>query len=94
MSRLFISCDEAARRVSRAQDVPLTVSERLGLLLHLAACRWCRRYREQVRFLRPAFRELLHHLEEACEERLSDPARARIVERLRAKGWNPAEPDA
>lgn len=85
MGLLFISCDEAARRISRAQDVPLARAERLGLRLHLAVCQVCRRYLRQIRFLRPVLRELPAHLDEASTERLSEPAKDRIISHLRDK---------
>jgi hypothetical protein len=50
----LISCKQASRLVSQAQDRPLGRWEGMLLRLHLAACAGCTRFAEQVRFLREA----------------------------------------
>ena len=54
MSLLSQSCHEAARLISESQDAPLSRGARLGLRLHLALCRQCRRYEQQLRLMRSA----------------------------------------
>jgi hypothetical protein len=54
--RLFLSCQEASRLVSQAQDRPLTGGERWRLKAHLAACAACARYDQQLAFLRATMR--------------------------------------
>ncbi|MEO8536375.1 MAG: zf-HC2 domain-containing protein [Betaproteobacteria bacterium] len=49
-----LSCREAARLVSEAQDRPLTVTERVKLRLHLFVCSGCSRFARQIEFLRDA----------------------------------------
>lgn len=55
MSRLSQSCAEATRLLSESQDTPLPVIARVGLRLHLALCRQCRRYQRQLTFMRSVF---------------------------------------
>ena len=52
----IISCKEATRYVSRAQDARLSAFERWKLRMHLKICARCLRFEQQVRFMREAFR--------------------------------------
>ncbi len=47
----MLSCKEATRLMSEAQDRDLAITETLGLEMHLLICSGCRRYREQMNFL-------------------------------------------
>ena len=59
--RLIPSCREAAELLSRAQDRPLTVREKLILYVHLPLCDGCRNFKSQLAFMRRAVREYLKH---------------------------------
>ena len=48
---LSLSCDRATYYLSKAQEAPLTRTERCALRLHLCLCRGCRRYQRQLLFL-------------------------------------------
>jgi hypothetical protein len=52
MAELSPSCREASRLQSEALDHRLSLRKRIGLLIHLVLCRWCRRYGKQIRFPR------------------------------------------
>ena len=54
-----ISCKEATRLISQAQDRELSLGERASLQFHLAICRGCRAVNAQFEFLRRALRRLL-----------------------------------
>jgi hypothetical protein len=53
-----ISCKEASRLMSQAQDRELSLGERATLQVHLAICRGCRAVSAQFQFLRRAVRLL------------------------------------
>ena len=53
-----ISCKEASRLLSQAQDRRLGRLERLKLRAHLALCDFCTRFEEQLKFMREAMRRL------------------------------------
>ena len=55
----MLSCKDATRMMSEAQDRKLGAGERLQLEMHLALCRGCRNFRQQMEFLRAACRRLL-----------------------------------
>lgn len=48
----MLKCKEACTLLSQSQDRPLTLRERISLLIHLAICPHCRRYRKQLLFIR------------------------------------------
>ena len=50
----MLSCKEATRLLSQAEDRALTYSERIKLRLHLAACVACTRFSRQLVFMREA----------------------------------------
>ena len=54
-----LSCKEATRLMSQAQDRELSLGERASLQFHLAICRGCRAVSKQFDFLRRAMRQLL-----------------------------------
>lgn len=49
---LMPNCREMSRYASRSLDSPLPFAHRLGFGLHLLLCRFCRRYRRQLLWLR------------------------------------------
>jgi predicted AAA+ superfamily ATPase len=81
---LMVTCRDASRLQSEALDKKLSFAQRFGLALHLAICKWCRRYGKQVRFLREAAHEHPENLSEAVPQKLSVEARERIKQRLQA----------
>jgi len=54
----MLSCKEATRLLSEAQDRKLVLPETLRLEMHLALCSGCRNYRKQMSFLRAACQQL------------------------------------
>ena len=79
------NCKQASRLQSAALDHKLSLIQRLGLRIHLLLCKWCRRYGEQLKFLRKAARDHQNELIKPADQNLSVSARERIKERLRAE---------
>ena len=63
----MLSCEEATRLLSEAQDRKLVLPEKLRLEMHMAMCKGCRNYRKQMSFLREACRRLGQRQGEAGE---------------------------
>jgi len=55
--KLWLTCREATRLISDAQDRDLGALERVALRLHVAVCDACTRFAKQLGFLRRAVRE-------------------------------------
>jgi hypothetical protein len=83
MFRLIPSCAETARRLSLHQDGNLSRSALIGMRLHLACCRFCRRYARQLRFLHESMHAYADHLDAVAQEKLSPEARRKVIESLR-----------
>jgi hypothetical protein len=82
------SCKEATRLQSAAMDRKLTLSQRLGLCIHLVLCKWCRRYGTQITCLRSAAKKCEHADQHLPQQVLSSEARERIKQTLKADKGN------
>lgn len=80
----MLTCAEATRLASEAQDHPLTWRQRVQFRMHLLLCGACRRFASQLNWLQVAGSRLTGHAElEAANESLSTVARERIRAALR-----------
>lgn len=52
----ILSCRDATRYASRAQDTRLSAFERWKLRMHLEVCAQCTRFEQQLEFMREALR--------------------------------------
>ena len=52
----LVSCRDASRLLSQAEDRPMTAWERTRVRWHLAVCAMCRAFERQVAFMREAMR--------------------------------------
>ncbi|WP_350306620.1 anti-sigma factor family protein [Photorhabdus viridis] len=48
----MLSCYQATRLMSQAQDEKIMLSQRVNLMLHLRMCAGCRNFRQQLADLR------------------------------------------
>jgi hypothetical protein len=80
-------CHDMSALISKSLDQKLPFWERFAYKLHLLYCRACRRYVQQIRWLRTALRKTKDDIEGAVEklppDALTPQARARILNRLR-----------
>ena len=52
----ILSCKEASRYASRAQETPLSAWERWKFRMHLKVCAKCTRFTQQLELMREAMR--------------------------------------
>ncbi|MEY3201888.1 MAG: hypothetical protein RIR70_1438 [Pseudomonadota bacterium] len=52
----MLNCKESTRLISQAQDRSLSLTEQTALVAHVLICAGCRRYRDQMNFLRTVLR--------------------------------------
>jgi hypothetical protein len=79
----MLNCRQVTRLLSRSMDAKLPWQQRLALRIHLLYCVWCRRYADQILFLRKATGNFAYGAGGAGPVKLSDEAKERIRERLR-----------
>lgn len=85
LRRRLPPCKEIVKIISASFDRELTVREKVVMKLHVFACRPCTRYFAQSEFLVNATHVLDDKLkEEAFDGQLSEDARSRIKELLKA----------
>ena len=85
MRAFMPACRQVTRLQSRALDQPVPFASRVGMILHLSVCRWCRRYGRQIRFLGKAAREHPAELVNSVPQILSEDARQRMKQKLRGR---------
>jgi hypothetical protein len=82
----MMSCKEVAEFVTRSFETRLPFWQRVQLVFHLCGCRWCRRFRDQLRVVKQACRLWSRSdrtSDAAGNAALSAEARARIRRALR-----------
>ena len=81
---LSLSCRHASVLLSRAQDGPLTFSERLAVRMHLLICRSCRRFSRQLSLIRQTLKAFMERSQkgEAPVPPLPQAERDRILKKL------------
>lgn len=85
MSGVMPSCSEASRLASRSLDEKLPASRRIALWLHQRMCGLCRRYADQLNFMRDAAAKSEENAPPSEENSgLSDSARDRLRKKLRS----------
>jgi predicted small metal-binding protein len=71
-------CREMARLLSKECETPLPLGLRIRMRLHLLCCRWCTRYRNQIRWIHRLIGSLGHRECEHGEDHLSEEAKEKI----------------
>ena len=79
----MISCEEAARLISRSCDSKLPFRERISLRLHLLMCRVCPRLLHQMRILKATAVHQARRREADESQGLSSEAKERIQRKLK-----------
>ncbi len=85
----MLTCKEVTHLVSQSLDRQMPFRTRVGVRMHLAMCRFCRRYRRQLLFLRKVGRWVPSRLEGNGAPPLATlppDARRRIQEALDSAG--------
>ena len=54
MDRMMISCDKATLLISKAEEEKLSCGEKYHLQVHLMGCKFCRRYKKEIRYMSQA----------------------------------------
>lgn len=52
MNHWMFHCKDVSRKISQAMDTRLPFPERIAVEIHLLMCRYCARFRSQLRLLR------------------------------------------
>lgn len=77
----MLKCKQVIDLVSQNQDNPIPWLQHWQMKLHLMLCERCRRYLQQLEFISKATGQWVTHCRDIT---LSDKARQRIMEKLKA----------
>lgn len=78
----MLNCKRTSVLVSQSLDRPLTWRERWAVRLHLLICVYCRRFAQQLQWMRRAMQGWQEQVAEDSEVALSQDARDRITQQL------------
>lgn len=78
----MLNCKQTSLLVSQSLDRPLTWRERWAVRLHLWICVYCRRFRQQLIFMRRQMLNWQQQQSERSDITLSSEARQRITQLL------------
>ena len=57
MNKILLSCDTATLLITKGEFTRLSFAGRLRLKIHLAGCKFCRRFKDQSEFISYAIRQ-------------------------------------
>ncbi|MBD0316381.1 MAG: zf-HC2 domain-containing protein [Nitrospiraceae bacterium] len=85
--RVTPTCQEMTRLLSDEMDRPLPWKTRAKMRLHFLICKWCERYKNQLRFLRQAVRRHPEQIssDDPATPSLSSEAKDRLKRTLRER---------
>lgn len=81
MRHWIFSCKKITAMVSESMDRKLPLSRRMGIRFHLMMCSLCRRYQQQLLFIRSVLRRD-KEADDISDQTLPDDARKRIEKKL------------
>lgn len=82
MSKLMLSCKKATELIEKKHITPLRPMERIQLGLHKKMCKVCSAYEKQSDFIEKALDNQFQFKAESQEDKLSDEAKKRMIDRL------------
>ena len=85
---LTLHCEQSERLISKSLDEKLSLAERLAVRGHYLSCKYCRRFRDHLKFLRRAARKSSDAAVELVPEPLPVEAKERIAESIRRETEN------
>ena len=85
MKHWMFRCQDVSQKISRSMDANLPLHQRIAIRIHLMMCCYCSRFRRQLLTLREICQlEDWIRPDEETAEKLSEEAKTRIKEKVRA----------
>ena len=78
----MLNCKQTSLLVSQSLDRPLTWRERLAVRTHLLICVYCRRFMQQLKWIRRSMHVWQHQAAESSDIQLPMAAKERIGQQL------------
>ncbi len=83
MDKIMLNCDKATLLITKSEFTKLSCVERLQLKMHLAGCKFCRRFKQQSEFISYAIRQSEQFpSKENLKLRLTDEQKQAIKEKM------------
>ncbi len=86
MNKVMLSCDAATLLVTKSEFVKLSCKEQVKLKMHLATCKFCRRFKVQSEFISLQIHTMDKNFDKKdLQLHLSEEQKARIIKAIRQK---------
>ena len=83
MNKLVVSCEKATYLVSKSRDQELTCKEKMDMHMHLAGCKFCRRYKKDIDILSNNLQDFRKNIEkDSSFIELTPEQKKRIKEKM------------
>ena len=82
MDKIMLNCDTATLLITKGEFEKLSCREQLQLKMHLAGCKFCRRFKKQSEFISYALKQAAFPPKENLSLRLSEEQKQRIKEKM------------
>ncbi len=86
MNRAMPTCEDISHLVSAGMDEELAFGDRMKIRVHLAMCRWCRRFETQLRLLRQVAHDVANDSDRPTAVALSPAAKSRLQSAMAKRG--------
>lgn len=80
MQTLMLNCEQATFLITKEMSGNITFSEKIKMQFHLMACKYCRLFKKQSRFLNDSVEHLHRHSNENLPDSKLDDARKEAME--------------
>ena len=81
IKKIQYDCRHATFLIEKRQHTPLTIKERIQLVIHLSGCSVCRLFQRQSRWINRMVRSLFHS-PEGRENRLDDDFKQQLQQKI------------
>ncbi len=82
MDLVMLNCDTATLLITRSEFEKLSCTDQIKLKMHLAGCKFCRRFKKQSEFISYALRHTPTFRENDLPLRLNDQQKQKMKEKM------------
>ena len=82
MDKIMLNCDTATLLITRGEFEKFSCTDQVRLKMHLAGCKFCRRFKKQSAFISYALKQAAFPDKENLKLHLSEEQKKRMKEKL------------
>ena len=92
LRKMMISCEKATFLISKDEEAGISFGEKINLGLHLMACKFCRLFRKESKFISDNIDYMQSHPDSSfTSDKMSESRKAAITQALKNEDKNSSE---